>query len=771
MGGITEIWRGLGKSSQSIQQKRRDTLGGTALGLVLCLCVSFLLSVAWYPQILCAKEDSVETAQKQGITAIQLTQEEQEFLREHPTITVAVDRSWMPIGYEQGGEYKGIMANILAKISNRSGIAFTYVFADTYVEAVDMMKNGQADAIAGFAEDEDSAEEAAIHLSESYLHIDYSALTRSDLSDFYKDYNEHSRAVVRGDYANHITEEQEAGTDIVYCDSNDETIKAVKRGEVDIAIIASYCAEYYASMPKYRNLTLYPIDAYGWNLCMGIHQDCDQRVLSIINRSIESLTEADISTAVYGAMLDASAQTDWSYYLYMHPVPFGIAVAMVVLFLIYVVYQTWQMTSRVKKQRERNMDEIRYAIDRAGLSVFEYDFKTKKITNLSDKVVIDDQSIYVQNLPDSLIESDLVHEDDKATMRDMYRRLVSGENQVTGRWRIRRTEQNKYEWKQSTFYVIRDEKQNPASALGVNKDVTEEVKSQEYTSRVEQFQTALQKGTIASYELDLNEILDGHISQEEYKMFQKELAEPVLTEHRQRYLKFMDPDRLRAQYEVGITKEVQQFQFMKDNLELIWGNAEVKLIQDSSSQHLICYHTIEDIDEKKRMELYLKEKAERDGLTSLYNRHTFRDMTEQLLAECNIKSMGCAFFMIDLDNFKEINDTYGHEIGDQVLKNVSGELLATFRTYDVIGRLGGDEFTVLMTHIKRTEDASHKAEALCAAVRRIHLRMEWPFEVSCSVGVAMVQEHISGFDELYKKADEALYEAKKKGKNQFYMAE
>lgn len=125
--------------------------------------------------------------------------------------------------------------------------------------------------------------------------------------------------------------------------------------------------------------------------------------------------------------------------------------------------------------------------------------------------------------------------------------------------------------------------------------------------------------------------------------------------------------------------------------------------------------------------------------------------------------------MIDTDNFKQINDTQGHMIGDVVLTEIASGMKKLMRESDVVGRIGGDEFTVFMKDITSAEDAEEKAEELLHLFRHLFESEKSPIKVSCSMGIAIYPKDGASFKEIYASADKALYQAKSKGKNNYVI--
>jgi diguanylate cyclase len=184
-------------------------------------------------------------------------------------------------------------------------------------------------------------------------------------------------------------------------------------------------------------------------------------------------------------------------------------------------------------------------------------------------------------------------------------------------------------------------------------------------------------------------------------------------------------------------------------------------VRDDKEQRLIYeYHSILKI-------------AERDSLTGLANRYHFEESIEKALVQANRDKTNLAVVMIDLDYFKEVNDTLGHAAGDELLKTVAKRLKTTVREGDTLCRLGGDEFVILIPQLE-DEIFIHKfVERLFKALKEPLVYNETSIKISTSLGVAMYPENASDSTDLMKCADVALYRSKESGRNQshFYSAD
>ena len=183
----------------------------------------------------------------------------------------------------------------------------------------------------------------------------------------------------------------------------------------------------------------------------------------------------------------------------------------------------------------------------------------------------------------------------------------------------------------------------------------------------------------------------------------------------------------------------------------------------AGGEYILCL--IQNIDERKKNEDRLKLEAEKDPLTQLYNKMTTRSLIEETLEKNS--SASHALLIIDIDNFKTINDTRGHTVGDQILVAFANELNRNFRESDILGRAGGDEFIVLLKNVQSVAMICDKLQQLTSSFKKYGIDHGLPGRLSTSIGVAMFNKDGKTYEELFKKADAALYEAKRNGKDQY----
>jgi diguanylate cyclase (GGDEF)-like protein/PAS domain S-box-containing protein len=196
-----------------------------------------------------------------------------------------------------------------------------------------------------------------------------------------------------------------------------------------------------------------------------------------------------------------------------------------------------------------------------------------------------------------------------------------------------------------------------------------------------------------------------------------------------------------------------------------WLSINTVFNEDGSVHRRVAQFT--DITQKKQSEEMLWRQTNFDLITELPNRHMFRDCLSREIKEARSSNQSLALLLLDLDHFKQVNDTMGHGTGDRMLKDVAKRLLHCVRQTDTVARLGGDEFTIILTG----PDICGHVENLA---QRVLQHMAEPFHLdgevmyaSISIGITLYPDDAQDIDELFKNADQAMYAAKNLGRNRY----
>ena len=192
-------------------------------------------------------------------------------------------------------------------------------------------------------------------------------------------------------------------------------------------------------------------------------------------------------------------------------------------------------------------------------------------------------------------------------------------------------------------------------------------------------------------------------------------------------------------------------------------------IQDESipKENELILIVMRNISERKDVEKSIYRLAFRDSLTNLPNRRSFMNKLRTEMVDKKLSKSKLSVFFIDLDNFKQINDQWGHDTGDTVLKEASRRIRSVIRPTDIAARFGGDEFVVLLKDVREREDAITIAKRILMEFQNPIKIMDQDYQVTSSIGVAYYPDHGESPEELIKNADTALYDVKERGKSDF----
>ncbi|QIN79351.1 EAL domain-containing protein [Rubrobacter marinus] len=372
-----------------------------------------------------------------------------------------------------------------------------------------------------------------------------------------------------------------------------------------------------------------------------------------------------------------------------------------------------------------------------------------------------------------------VHPDDKGMVRRAVREALYGEPPAEIEFRVERpggegrTVRARYE-------LVRGEGGAPERMVGTVQDVTEHKEAEERIREAEaRYRTLIEQIPVVTYvqELDHNNAT-GYISPQLHDLVGYTTEE--YTSDPELWIRLLHPeDRERVLAEDNRTDETgepfrMEYRMVSRNGRVVWVRDEAVIVRDEDGEPLHWRGVILDITESKTLENRLAHQAFHDPLTGLPNRALFADRLAHALARLERRGEApgakgsVAVLMVDLDNFKVINDSLGHDAGDELLVEVADRLRGCVRPADTVARLGGDEFTLLL------EDLSGVGEAALVA-KRILAAFVPPFAVggqeifvTTSVGIAPGGSGPSGEPEdLLRSADLAMYGAKRSGKAKY----
>lgn len=450
------------------------------------------------------------------------------------------------------------------------------------------------------------------------------------------------------------------------------------------------------------------------------------------------------------------------------------------LFVVLIYYIIW---SEKKKAEQMNQElQIRDNIFQVAVSelesqVFLYDARKDEMRFLSNSSY---EKIHlpqiIQNVSKELLKyfSETNQKTMEHVLMEMFDDLKNGREESKRRMILTKGEQTYYYGiKVIHFYNTSGE---PIRSIGMIYDISENYEKELLLNREKKMRSFFMSDVIGVYEINvtLDKVMgqqgEQYDSDVTYTRILKEFVRKcVAEEFREEVCEKCSIASLRIRFLSGENNFVQEYKYLRKDKTTFWVACEMHLERDAQNGNLIAFVTVRDIDNKKRKELYLEERAIVDPLTKVYNRSAGTQYIMKALAEMNPGETS-AFMLLDLDHFKRLNDTLGHMRGDDALKDVAEILMNHFRKYDIVCRLGGDEFVVFIQHIP-IEVLDRVLTSLLKKMELDYERGEVKVSITISAGVALVPEHGSTFEELYEKADQALYQVKNTTRNAYKIYE
>jgi diguanylate cyclase (GGDEF)-like protein/PAS domain S-box-containing protein len=320
--------------------------------------------------------------------------------------------------------------------------------------------------------------------------------------------------------------------------------------------------------------------------------------------------------------------------------------------------------------------------------------------------------------------------------------------------------------------LIRDNESKPIGFRGISRDVTERRQMEETIRQSEEkYRTIIDEMDEWYFEIDLA----GNIA-----FINDAVARSVGYSLKQligiNYRSFIKKDQagevykiFRQVYETGEPTKSFPYEFIRPDGTITLFELSIFPKLDEEEKVFGFRGIGHDITERKRTERQLNYIATHDTLTGLPNRMLLMDRLKMALAQAKRDNYKLAVMMLDLDHFKNVNDTLGHMVGDQLLKEISLRLTGHLRQNDTISRLGGDEFIILLPAIERVEDSIEVAEIILSSFQQPFICDDNKITSSVSIGIAIYPDDCEDVDSLLKNADMAMYYVKAHGRNGYHF--
>lgn len=312
---------------------------------------------------------------------------------------------------------------------------------------------------------------------------------------------------------------------------------------------------------------------------------------------------------------------------------------------------------------------------------------------------------------------------------------------------------------------------------GTVREITELVKYQESQARLSKLAANLPGGLFQLMRSKDGKFTAPYMSESFLKLAGRAVSGGNTNPNK--FLKYIHPDDLEKYLEqfrsasINLAPIDYTYRYLKSEEESAWLHLTATPERTADGGTLWHGHVV-DITKQKEFEQKIERLAYYDTLTGLPKRSVAQDKLMSTLASCNRRNEYAALLFIDLDNFKQLNDTKGHDAGDELLKQVANRLQSLIRTSDLVARYGGDEFVIIIDNlgvdlIEAKDKAASFAGKVLNSFRDSFDLYSTDHSFSPSIGVAMISHGLPSADEVLNQADNAMYQAKKNGRNNYVI--
>ena len=417
-------------------------------------------------------------------------------------------------------------------------------------------------------------------------------------------------------------------------------------------------------------------------------------------------------------------------------------------------------------------EEYRIAVAQSEKYILRYDIQTRMIYLQTQTAEFFGLEETVKNVPESIIEMGMIAPESMESYRSFYEAMQNGQPVGKTVVRMKTTKSDQFSWYEGSFTTIYDNSGKPQHGVVSFGDITQAREKELAYERFRQEREMLPKEQVATFDCNLTadttefmggSLLDSNDIEMGFDQRTETRAKYIHPDDRARYSALMNREGLLMAFDHGISSFSLEYRRIIKDQDYHWVRNELQLVQYPDSQEIKAFVVVRDINAEKLKQLEMKELSQTDPLTHALNRTALSERVEQLLNNSGPQESH-AFFMIDLDNFKKVNDTFGHIKGDELLAAFVSHTKVMLREGDIVGRIGGDEFFICLKDVPSRLVVEKRAISLCNT-EKLNEKLGVP--ISISIGISIYPQDGSSFKELYGKADAAMYNAKRSGKDRY----
>lgn len=719
--------------------------------------LSFAVPVSSFFSVALAAQDS-SSWREQNLTSEQIN-----WLEKNKPLKLGVDHHFAPYEWlDEDGQYIGIAADYFSLLEQRLGVKIIPQVSteQSWSDVLKAAQSGAFDLMSCLVKTPER--ETYLRFSKPYLSS--IAVIISEQSHGYlgtlDKLNGKAVAIHKGHFTNELIERDYPEIQIINTDSLEQALLLVSDGRAEAFVGDATAASFVMKKAGILNLSFSGHTDYQSDFSIGVFHE-NALLGDIIDKALDSISEQERSE-IYDRWRGLELPSD----LALEKIGIGAALA---LFLMSIIgYWNYRLRKSEKAERQ-SKQRFKNLVETTGAIVWEADVETETFTYISENVVRILGYSVEEWLQPGFWHDNIYSEDRdeavgycqsqtaKLLDHDFEYRFIHADGQIV--------------WiRDMVNLVIKNGR--PVLMRGLMIDITDKKKAEmlirEGEHRFRQLIDSLPAIAVQGYDEQLRVTYWNDASERLYGFSQDEVMGQPLNS-------LIIPEPMRSEVKKAHRAWLEQGQAIPAaELELV--HKDGSLVPVYSSHVLLGSKTVGremycidiSLAEQKKAHAELSRLAHFDPLTQLPNRRTFSDRLDQMMKRSQRGGGRVTVMLIDLDHFKEVNDTLGHAYGDLLLKESARRLLECVRETDTVARLGGDEFLLLLDRVSDIAAIERIARNILLQMSEPYLLQETRSYVSASIGITFYPDDASTEEVLIKNADQAMYVAKDKGRNRFH---
>lgn len=716
------------------------------------------------------------------LNKIPFTKDELEYVENAPTLRIGFTVR-EPLAYvDADGNPVGILIELMNLIAQESRLTFEYVPISGEQSSYDDLREYNLSMISGVEYNKQNLQSLGLTLTDPFFSSRKVFVGRQGIQ-FSENANMKVAVSTKSVTLAETVKEKYPNFETVYYDTPRECLEAVLDGDVELLLQNQYAVEKLLMKPRYETLATIPEEGLAEDLCIspllypGESETADglladKRLISIMNKAIASITKEQMTDIVISYTVAIPYKVTAGDVLYRFRMAIGIIALLSVcgIALALLVMHLHNKNVRIIRKSERELSCITNNIN-GGVVVLipNKGFAIQYANSGFAKMIGADENYMKVLVSGSYIT--YIHEDDIEKMNGLLSEERKEGATVELELRIRRLDGV---YIPTIFHGTIAKEDGKMLLYCVVMDITAQKRMmQRIEEEKERYAMVIDQTDDIIFDIDIEEKAVT-TSNRFASLFGWEMASIVKFEEEGLDMAYVYPgDRDDAMQMIQALKEGEirrslRLRVRKDPGVYQWCDVIISAVR-RDGQLIRLIGKITDVDEQVRAYIHLQEVSQKDGMTGLLKKEAFRDAATWRLAAASGQKNSVLVF-VDLDNFKKLNDTFGHQKGDEALKFVADLLKDSFSENEVLGRFGGDEFFVFAQDVDLNE-FTQKLDALRKQMERLFSgeTKNQQVVISASMGVAYAPLSEDAYECMLSHADAALYQAKNSGKSRYVI--